>query len=58
MTLAPGDVCVFDTWTIHRGRYRHGTPRRTLDLQYGFGPRRSRLHDVVRALVLGARKLE
>jgi ectoine hydroxylase-related dioxygenase (phytanoyl-CoA dioxygenase family) len=55
VTLEPGDVCVFDTWAIHRGRYRHGAARRTLDLQYGFGPRRSRVYEAVRAFA--ARKL-
>jgi ectoine hydroxylase-related dioxygenase (phytanoyl-CoA dioxygenase family) len=39
--LEPGDVCVFDTWTIHRGRYRRRATRRTLDLVFGFGMRRS-----------------
>lgn len=38
--LAPGDVCVFDTWGIHRARYRRGRIRRTLDLLFGFGPRK------------------
>jgi ectoine hydroxylase-related dioxygenase (phytanoyl-CoA dioxygenase family) len=38
--LEPGDVCVFDTWGIHRARYRRNRVRRTLDLLFGFGPRR------------------
>jgi hypothetical protein len=38
--LEPGDVCVFDTWGIHRARYRHDRIRRTLDLLFGFGPRK------------------
>jgi ectoine hydroxylase-related dioxygenase (phytanoyl-CoA dioxygenase family) len=36
--LEPGDVCVFDTWGIHRARYRRHRVRRTLDLLFGFGP--------------------
>jgi hypothetical protein len=36
--LEPGDVCVFDTWGIHRARYRRDRIRRTLDLLFGFGP--------------------
>ena len=42
VALEPGDVCVFDTWSIHRGRYRCTTLRRTLDLLFGFGPRAGR----------------
>ncbi|MGA3121197.1 MAG: phytanoyl-CoA dioxygenase family protein [Polyangiaceae bacterium] len=38
--LEPGDVCVFDTWGIHRARYRRDRIRRTLDLLFGFGPRK------------------
>jgi ectoine hydroxylase-related dioxygenase (phytanoyl-CoA dioxygenase family) len=38
--LEPGDTCIFDTWGIHRARYRHDRIRRTLDLLFGFGPRR------------------
>jgi hypothetical protein len=38
--LEPGDVCVFDTWGIHRARYRCDRIRRTLDLLFGFGPRK------------------
>ena len=38
--LGPGDVCVFDTWGIHRARYRRNRIRRTLDLLFGFGPRK------------------
>jgi Phytanoyl-CoA dioxygenase (PhyH) len=38
--LEPGDVCVFDTWGIHRARYRRDRLRRTLDLLFGFGPRK------------------
>jgi len=37
IVLEPGDVCVFDTWGIHRARYRRGRLRRTLDLLFGFG---------------------
>jgi len=40
IVLEPGDVCVFDTWGIHRARYRQGTARRTLDLRFGFGARK------------------
>jgi Phytanoyl-CoA dioxygenase (PhyH) len=39
IALEAGDLCVFDTWGIHRGRYRHSRVRRTLDLLFGFGPR-------------------
>lgn len=42
LVLRPGDVCLFDTWGIHRGRYRRGSARRTLDLLFGFGPRKFR----------------
>jgi hypothetical protein len=38
--LEPGDVCAFDAWGIHRGRYRRDRTRRTLDLLFGFGPRK------------------
>jgi hypothetical protein len=38
--LHPGDACVFNTWGIHRARYRHDRIRRTLDLLFGFGPRK------------------
>jgi hypothetical protein len=41
IALDAGDVCVFDTWGIHRGRYRSATVRRTLDLLFGFGARKS-----------------
>jgi ectoine hydroxylase-related dioxygenase (phytanoyl-CoA dioxygenase family) len=37
--LEPGDVCVFNTWGIHRARYRRERIRRTLDLLFGFGAR-------------------
>lgn len=37
VVLEPGDVCVFDIWSIHRGRYRHGSARKTLDLVFRFG---------------------
>jgi hypothetical protein len=37
IALQPGDACVFHAWGIHRGTYRR-TPRRTLDIVYGFGP--------------------
>jgi ectoine hydroxylase-related dioxygenase (phytanoyl-CoA dioxygenase family) len=40
--LEPGDVCVFDTWGIHRARYRRDRVRRTLDLLFGFGSRTPR----------------
>jgi hypothetical protein len=40
IALEPGDVCVFDTWGIHRARYRRDCIRRTLDLLFGFGPRK------------------
>jgi ectoine hydroxylase-related dioxygenase (phytanoyl-CoA dioxygenase family) len=39
IALEAGDLCVFDTWGIHRGRYRHSRVRRTLDLVFGYGPR-------------------
>jgi len=39
IALEAGDLCVFDTWGIHRGRYRHSRVRRTLDLLFGYGPR-------------------
>jgi hypothetical protein len=35
--LEPGDVCLFDTWGIHRGRYRQQRARRTLDLLFRYG---------------------
>ena len=38
--LQPGDACVFNTWGIHRARYRRDRIRRTLDLLFGFGPRK------------------
>jgi Phytanoyl-CoA dioxygenase (PhyH) len=37
IALQPGDACVFHAWGIHRGTYRR-SPRRTLDIVYGFGP--------------------
>jgi hypothetical protein len=40
--LEPGDACVFDTWGIHRARYRRDRLRRTLDLLFGFCPRQPR----------------
>ena len=49
--LVPGDVCVFDTWTIHRGRYRQAAPRRTLDLVFGFGTPKSHYVDLLRGLL-------
>jgi ectoine hydroxylase-related dioxygenase (phytanoyl-CoA dioxygenase family) len=50
--LEPGDVCVFDTWGIHRARYRRDRVRRTLDLLFGFGPRRRiGFDDAVKALM-------
>ncbi len=48
--LEPGDVCVFDTWGIHRARYRYDRIRRTLDLLFGFGPRRALDYGQLRAL--------
>jgi ectoine hydroxylase-related dioxygenase (phytanoyl-CoA dioxygenase family) len=50
LTLEPGDVCVFNTWGIHRARYRHERVRRTLDLLFGFGPRKRLAWDL-RSLV-------
>jgi len=41
--LQPGDACVFDTWGIHRARYRQASRRRTLDLIFGFGTSESTL---------------
>jgi Phytanoyl-CoA dioxygenase (PhyH) len=38
--LEAGDVCVFNIWGIHRARYRRDRTRRTLDLLFGFGPRK------------------
>ena len=35
--LEAGDACVFHAWSIHRGRYRPGRPRRTLDLVFSVG---------------------
>lgn len=55
IALEPGDVCVFDTWGIHRGRYRSGRPRRTLDLIYGFGLLQPRSFDLLAAWRRGAR---
>lgn len=46
--LAPGDVCVFNTWAIHRGRYRQGSKRRTLDLVFGFGLRKTAYYESLR----------
>lgn len=51
IALQPGDICLFDTWGIHRGRYRKQSPRRTLDLLFGFGARRSTLIADLRALM-------
>jgi hypothetical protein len=39
VVLEPGDVCLFDTWGVHRGRYRRQNSRRTLDLLFRFGER-------------------
>ncbi|HKP58069.1 MAG TPA: phytanoyl-CoA dioxygenase family protein [Polyangiales bacterium] len=50
IALAPGDVCVFDTWTIHRGRYRQAAARRTLDLVFGFGTPKTNYFDLIRSL--------
>lgn len=36
--LQPGDACVFNAWSIHRGRYVAGKPRRTFDVIYGTKP--------------------
>lgn len=55
--LEPGDVCVFDTWSIHRGRYRQGAIRRTLDLVFGFGVRRTSYFESVKSWIAAARKL-
>jgi hypothetical protein len=50
--LQPGDVCVFDTWGIRRARYRRDRIRRTLDLLFGFGPRKPiETADVLKALM-------
>jgi hypothetical protein len=54
--LQPGDVCLFDTWGIHRGRYRQGTQRRTLDLLFGFGARRAVQLEQLRNYALTLRK--
>jgi ectoine hydroxylase-related dioxygenase (phytanoyl-CoA dioxygenase family) len=35
--LRAGDACLFHAWGIHRGTYRPDTPRRTLDIIYGWG---------------------
>jgi ectoine hydroxylase-related dioxygenase (phytanoyl-CoA dioxygenase family) len=51
--LAPGDVCVFDTWAIHRARYRRDRVRRTLDLLFGFGPRKRHDFGALQALATG-----
>ncbi len=48
--LEPGDVCVFDTWGIHRARYRRDRIRRTLDLLFGFGPRKRVDYTALQAL--------
>src|SRR5690606_9857498 len=37
IALDTGDACLFHAWMIHRGRYRAGVPRRTLDLIYKWG---------------------
>jgi hypothetical protein len=55
--LEPGEVCVFDTWGIHRGRYRHGCPRRSLDLVFGFGARKSSSFDALKYARLAGRKI-
>jgi ectoine hydroxylase-related dioxygenase (phytanoyl-CoA dioxygenase family) len=48
--LEPGDVCVFNVWGIHRARYRRDRIRRTLDLLFGFGPRKRIIFTDWRAL--------
>lgn len=39
VSLETGDACLFHAWSIHRGTYRRGEPRRTLDLIYQWGAR-------------------
>lgn len=56
--LGPGDVCVFDTWTIHRGCYRSEAPRRTLDLVFRFGQHQSTYYAALREWRAAARKAE
>jgi hypothetical protein len=36
--LAPGDGLFFSAWSIHRGNYIAGVPRRTVDFIYGTEP--------------------
>jgi hypothetical protein len=55
--LEPGDVCVFDTWSIHRGRYRQCAIRRTLDLVFGFGVRKSLHFEALQTRRAAVRKL-
>ncbi len=55
VALEAGDVCVFDTWTIHRGCYRRGIPRRTLDLVFGFGHAKSSVYTALREWRVAAR---
>jgi Phytanoyl-CoA dioxygenase (PhyH) len=57
LVLEPGDACVFDTWTLHRGRYRHGAMRRTLDLVFGFGIRKSVYYEALKHWRVGAGKV-
>ncbi|MCG8355146.1 MAG: phytanoyl-CoA dioxygenase family protein [Kiloniellales bacterium] len=37
IALAAGDAVIFDSWSIHRGRYVAGRPRRTFDAIYAWG---------------------
>jgi hypothetical protein len=37
IVLEQGDLCVFNVWGIHRGRYRRARVRKTLDFLYSFG---------------------
>lgn len=37
IALAAGDAVIFHAWSIHRGRYVAGRPRRTFDAIYGWG---------------------
>lgn len=50
IALKPGDICLFNTWGIHRGLYRKQAPRRTLDLVFGFGQPKLTFFDDLRQL--------